>query len=371
MGPAILFDKSAIQGLGQKALAEVSRYFYTVVPHVLLMETLADLSLKPDDLPAAQKKVADIACKVFPIDSIANAHYHTMCIHNLLGDAVPMTRIPAVAGGTPVVAADGSKGVFIDVQSENEAVLRWRSGQFNSDDMKFAIEWRKAAKGANLEEMKQALPKPPVKLKTPDQVREFADLLLAQDEAQLPMLMWFMSLLRCDPTTQQQILVRWKFDVNRSLSTFAPYAFHCLRVHMIYYIGMLQGVFGTRPSNIVDLEYLCYTPFAFVFCSGDKLHQQLAPLILCDDQSFVSSSEMHKALNELAGVRESDPDAEPSDESLIQSLWQTHWKRDAKLPRRRTVSEEQSKEIMEAVQPIMDAITKTERRDEQKRRFPL
>ncbi len=46
MGPSILFDKSAIQSLGQQALHEVSRYFYTVVPPVLLMETLADLSLR-------------------------------------------------------------------------------------------------------------------------------------------------------------------------------------------------------------------------------------------------------------------------------------------------------------------------------------
>ncbi len=371
MGPAILFDKSAIQGLGQKVLAEVSRYFYTVVPHVLLMETLADLSLKPNDLPAAQKKVADIARKVFPIDSIANAHYHTMCVHNLLGDHVPMSRIPAVAGAKPVVAADGSKGVFIDVQSENEAVLRWRRGQFNSDDMKFAVEWRKAAKGANLEEMKQALPKPPVRLETVDEVCNFADLMLAQDEMQAPMLMWFMSLLRCDHSTQEKILVRWKFDVQRTLQYFAPYAYHCLRVQLIYYIGMLQGVFGTRPSNIVDLEYLYYTPFSSVFCSGDKLHQQLAPLILSDDQSFVSSTDFHKALNDLVATRESDPDAEPSDESLIQDLWRRHWKKEAKLPRRRPFSEDQSRSLMEAVQPIMDAIKNIDRGDEEKRRFPL
>src|SRR5947209_5976774 len=90
MGPSILFDKSAIQSLGHKALQEVSRYFYTVVPPVLLMETLADLSLNQGDVEGAKRKVAEIASKVFPINSIANAHYHTMCVHNLLGDPIPM-----------------------------------------------------------------------------------------------------------------------------------------------------------------------------------------------------------------------------------------------------------------------------------------
>src|SRR5262245_56193531 len=149
MGPSILFDKSAIQSLGRDALHEVSRYLYTVVPSVLLMETLADLSLKPDDLEGAKRKVAEIANQVFPIDSIANAHYQPMCVHNLLGDRIPMNRVPAVAGARPVTAKDGTKGVFIDLQPENDAVMRWRSRQFNEGDLNFAIEWRRSATEAN------------------------------------------------------------------------------------------------------------------------------------------------------------------------------------------------------------------------------
>ena len=88
------------------------------------METLADLSLRPDDLEEARKKVAIIANKVLPIDSIANAPFHWMCIHNLLGERIPMDRVPAISGAKAVVAKDGSKGMFIDIQPENEAVLR-------------------------------------------------------------------------------------------------------------------------------------------------------------------------------------------------------------------------------------------------------
>jgi hypothetical protein len=276
MGPSILFDKSAIQSLGQRALREASRYFYTVVPPVLLMETLADLSLQADDLAAAKKKVAEIARKVFPIHSIANAHYQPMCVHNLLGDPIPMNRIPAVAGGRPVTAGDGTRGWVIDLQPENEAVLRWRNGDFNQDDLTFAVDWRKSARNSNLEEMKRALPKSPYRLESPEQVRALVDLMLADDELQEPLLRWFLRILRCDSRTLERVSFRWKVSIQQSLRSFAPYAYHCLRVQLTYYIGMMQSVFGTRPSNVVDLEYLYYTPFAFVFCSGDKLHKQLA-----------------------------------------------------------------------------------------------
>ena len=371
MGPTVLFDKSAIQGLGQLALAEVGRYFFTVVPHVLLMETLADLSLIPDDLKAAQTEVTKIANKVFPIDSIANEHYHTMCVQNLLGDQIPMTRIPTVSGAKPVVASDGSKGLVIDVQSETEAVRRWQCGNFSSDDMRFAIEWRKAAKGTNLEEMKKVLPNPLVQLKTAEHVRDYVDLLLAQQEAQGPLLAWFINLIKVDASRQQRILVRWGFNETKMLATLAPYALHCLRVQLIFYKGMLQGIFGTRSSNVVDLEYLYYSPFTSVFCSGDKLHKQLAPLILADDQTFVSSGDFQRALNELATARVSDPTADPADDSLIQRLWIRHWQRAPKFTRRQTISEEHNKAIMEHVRPIMDALANMNLDLEQRNRFPI
>lgn len=369
MGPSILFDKSAIQSLGPKALHEVSRYFYTVVPPVLLMETLADLSLSQDDVEGAKKKVAEIANKVFPLDSIANAHFHLMCVHNLLGDRVPMGRVPAVCGARPVVAKDGSKGMFIDIQPENDAVQRWCSGQFSEEDLTFALQWRESAHGTNLEAMKQALPKPPIKVQSAEQVGMVVDLMLAQPELQEPLLHWFLKLLRCDEATCEKVTVRWKWVVERSLVSFAPYAHHCLRVHLLYYTGMMQGFFGTRRSNIVDLEYLCYTPFAFVFCSGDKLHRQLAHLVLRDDQSFVERAELQQALSQLVEARAKAADAELGEESLVRQLWMKHWKKAPPQTMRRSISEEESNRIMEAVRPIMETLQEQERKNGP--RFPV
>ena len=369
MGPTILFDKSAIQSLGQAALQEISRYFYTVVPPVLLMEILADLSLTPNDVQGAKKKVADIANKVFPIDSIANAHCHLMCVHNLLGDVVPMTRVPAICGARPVVAKDGSNGIFIDVQPENEAVMRWRNGQFNQDDLACAIQWRTNANRSNLEEMKKLLPKLPGNFRTGEQVKQVVDGMLSQPEFQEALLHWFINLLHCDSETRQRIVSRWQKSMTRSLAIFAPYAHHCLRVQLIFYMGMMQNVFGTRPSNIVDLEYLSYTPFVQIFCSGDKLHKQLAPMILNDDQSFVSRDEMHRALTEMADARVVASNAQPSEQSLIRQLWLKHGNLEPPTAVRRTISENVSKLIMESAKPIMDALQEQEKRINP--RFPV
>jgi len=257
------------------------------------------------------------------------------------------------------------------VQSETEAVMRWQCGNFNSEDMRFAIEWRKAAAGSNLEEMKKALSTPPVQLKSAEEVRDYIDLLLAQQEAQMPMLVWFINLMKIDESRRQRIHSRWGFDSTKMLATFAPYAFHCLRVQLIFYTGMLQGIFGTRSSNVVDLEYLYYSPFTSVFCSGDKLHKQLAPLILADDQTFVTSCDFQRALNELATARVSDPVANPADDSLIHQLWLRHCQRTPIFTRRQAISEEQNNAIMEHVRPIMDALANIKLDSEKRNRFPV
>lgn len=121
----------------------------------------------------------------------------------------------------------------------------------------------------------------------------------------------------------------------------------------------------------MDLEYLCYTPFAFVFCSGDKLHRQLAPFILQDDQSFVERDDLQKALNHMAAARKDRPDAEPEEDSLIRQLWLKHWKKPPPPAVRQTISEEESTRIMESVKPIMEALREHEQKTTTNPRFPV
>ena len=271
-----------------------------------------------------------------------------------------MDRRPAVAGGKLVTAKDGSKGVFIDIQSESEAVHRWRNGNFNEADLKFAIDWRSNAKGSNLGAMKQLLSKSPIKIQSAQQVAEVVDVMLAQTDFQEPLLGWFMGLLRCDEETINRVGLRWKWAVVRSLKSFAPFAHHCLRVQLIFYTGMIHDIFGTRPSNIVDLEYLSYTPFANVFCSGDKLHEQMAPLILQSDQTFVGSQKMRGALVELATARNDAPNSEPGEDSLVRQLWLKHWHTSPSQAVSQPRSEAENKRIMNSLRPIIESLREQE-----------
>ena len=370
MGPTLLFDKSAIQSLSRGGEYEASRYFHTVIPPVLLVEILADLSLDPSDLDGASAKVASLATKILPIDSVNVPHYRTLCIGNLSGHHVPMDRRPVVCGAKTVVTKDGEKGMLIDIMPENEAILRWRSGDFSAEDLKFATAWRAQASGTDFQGMIRQLPKPPVKMQTMEQVQAFVNLMLMDQETRGPVLLWFLGLLRCDQATGSQVFSRWMRGGGPPLPQFAPYAAHCLRVKMLFYIGMSHGLLSTRSSNVVDLEYLCYTPFASIFASGDKLHRRLAPFVMQSDQSFVDRDEIQKAFAAAVVHRAADAAWEPGEDSLIGQLWLKYLKREPKAEQRRPLSVEENKAVMERLAPIIEALEDQGRIQEPLRRFP-
>lgn len=370
MGPSIIFDKSALQSLGQQAIYEVSRYFYTVIPTVLLYEILADLSLDADDLDASKKRVAEVSRKVLPIDSMTNIHYHTLCVGNLLGNEVEMKRRPLVGGAKTVVSSDGRQGVFVDVQPENQAVLRWQRGEFSDNDLKFARQWRDQLEKAGLEQARQKLPKPDFKLDSLMELNSFVGMLLSRADSRFAMLNWFLDLLGCQEGTREQVRQRWQDESHTSIKEFAPYAFHCLRIQTLFYLGMSHGIFGIRSSNVVDVEYLCYTPFAYVFCSGDKLHQKMAPLVLENDQSFITRDEMQQALQILVAARKESGEAEPGDDSLIRKLRIKHGGRFRPSSSSPAVSEERLKTIRKEIKSMIEAMEEQSRKAPPPRRFP-
>lgn len=58
------------------------------------------------------------------------------------------------------------------------------------------------------------------------------------------------------------------------------------------------------------MAYLCYTPFARVFVSQDKLHRSAAPLFLGAEQHFVWGPNLKADLARLNGVFAGMPDEE-------------------------------------------------------------
>ena len=76
-------------------------------------------------------------------------------------------------------------------------------------------------------------------------------------------------------------------DSSSEALVFRSLCFFCFRIRRLFHVGLVNDLVSTRKSNTADLVYLYYAPFCNVFSSNDRLHENLAPLILRPDQYFV------------------------------------------------------------------------------------
>ncbi len=368
MGPSIILDKSAYQCLSKEDTFELSTYFHVVVPPVLILEILADLKKPGIDPAQAQDAVRKLARKIQPVDGIVNLHYRGLCISDLLGGNLAMDRRPVVGGARRVRAADGSIGAFIDVQPENEALIRWSCGMFGEAEELLADQWRAAWRAVDLPTLQRQLRRKIDRAVRPTLplVRKVVDEVLKMPTAQLLVMEALIEDIQTIPEVRQWTLGRWRQAGDPLLSDFARYAHHCARVSLIFHQALAHRLIGTRSTNRIDMEYLYYTPFAYIFCSGDKLHIKLAQEILGADQSFVHRDELRNALREVANARRKarEPghgrpaEIQPGEDSLIRKLWKKHWGKWPDKPpgTRQPLSKEKEVEAMKKVKPFMDAI---------------
>jgi hypothetical protein len=73
-----------------------------------------------------------------------------------------------------------------------------------------------------------------------------------------------------------------------------------MAVDMFFYLGMAADLISrSRASHRVDIAYLYYLPFCMVFTSNDKLHINIAPLFLRENQTFVSGADFKAELKKM------------------------------------------------------------------------
>ena len=374
MGPTILLDKSTLQSLKATSAHELSRYFYLNVPPVLISEVLADIEKEPEDARCLGI-VRSIARKASPPDSVVNLHYHSLLYSELLGNpqSIPInSRKPIVGGGRSVTSSDGRSGVYFGVQPENEALCRWMAGEFGEQDRKFAQRWREAIEESNLDEYRNSIGSQGVNIESIADLAVVIDELLDLPDVQPTLLDLIMTEIRMSPEVRGWVLHNWRMCDHAVVRDFAPYAHCCLRAKMFIYIGVPQGVVGTRNSNRIDIEYFHYTPFANIFSSGDKLHKSLAPHLMYPDQSFVPRDKLYDELNALAKARESNPHIEPGPGSLIASLWEKHLGRfHPQAQPREATSPERNEQIMSELKPILDAMNQEQAKQPPPPRWPM
>jgi hypothetical protein len=89
---------------------------------------------------------------------------------------------------------------------------------------------------------------------------------------------------------------------------FAPYSYYVLRVEACFDIALGMGLISASDSkNFIDVMYVYYLPFCEVFVSTDKLHRQIMPLFLRNDQRFIWGADIKSEASKLRAYYEGLP----------------------------------------------------------------
>jgi hypothetical protein len=274
-----------------------------------------------------------------------------------------------------VKAADGKRGVVFDESPEAQAFSRWQHGEFHEVERRFAAGWRRMLTTLDLPaiaERIRTLGISPKECKTVEIASVIASTLVHQRQKPVDQMALLFSFLDIPPDLQRAILQRWSIDQFRPLAEYSPYAAHVLVVELFFQIALAANLISAeRPSNRIDVAYLCYLPFSTVFISSDKLHRKCAPVFLRNNQEFVWGPDLKRDLgrvnNEFSKLAPAElekglmnfaraPLGEPTD--LIVALWDRHtpnWRtpRDTPVP----MAREEKKKLLEHLRLLTDAST--------------
>ena len=308
----IIIDKSTFQLLSYPELLKLSNYYKHNITPILVMEILGDLKkgVSVGQLPS-DIRVKDFASKLFPMNTIVNAHYEKLVRHDLLNGKVPLDGRPNTGVEKVVQSETGMKGFLLEETEEEKAIYKWKDGKFAEADHKLSELWRASTTEESLLVKLQSAIKEQngsLKLKSYSELDTLVTETLNQPDKQDVFLAKLIDNYGLFGDTGNKIFNRWLEAGRPLIREFAPYAYHCLRVDMIFLLGLQSHLIGTRPTNRVDMEYLYYLPFCNVFSSNDKIHKNITPLLLRKDQHFISGEELKKDLKMIVEYLETGGD---------------------------------------------------------------
>jgi hypothetical protein len=313
VGPSLIFDKSFLQSLSVDEAAMLDQLYQCVITPIFFVETLADLG-KPENARRPPEMVVGGLAERTPVCSAAmNEGHWSLIIDSLSGRPTPLDYRPLVPGGIPV-RVEGKSGIVFEKAPETEAFERWQNGRFKEVERFAATVWRKALKELNLPEIAKAfraLLRKEERPKSLEAAKALARRLIEAGGMNFRSFQLALNLFSV-PDRSAALLVRnWKRTGRRSLQECAPYAAHCLEVTLFFYLAISNGLISDqRASNLIDMAYLFYLPFARVFVSTDNLHRRVVPLFLTEKQEFVWGPELkadlRKTDNHFAGLPEEE-----------------------------------------------------------------
>ena len=300
-GPILIFDKSFLQSLNPDESMWLDHFFITNITPLFFIETLADLEKEVRAGRTPEQVVSNLAYKTPDMQSSPNVHHRTLLAGELSGlYSVPLDWRLRRAGGSQV-ELDGKNGVFFHKTEEEEAFERWRNHEFLDLERQQARRWRKSLSDVNFTALYDEYQKyykhgKPTEL---SHVKTFAEKNIDETDQQGSLLfgLW---LLGFPEESKRIIWERWYLAGKPPVCDFAPYFRHIYTVELFFNLAIAADLISKeRPSNKIDLAYLYYLPFCQIFVSNDNLHEEVVPLFLRDDQSFVDGPELKADLHKL------------------------------------------------------------------------
>lgn len=309
MSLAIILDKSAFQSLGHNELIQLHRYYIINVTPLLVSEILGDLSKEEAENKKLPKDVViGLANKIFPSNTYVNASYKRLLEISLIGKQGEFSNRPFLEAAKSINTGT-KQGLVFEETEEEKSIRRWKDGQFSSVDEIMSWFWRTQSKEDDVVEVFKNKMKlfSHIKLEKKlgdnnENLKALRDSLfneLQNVENQKQYLTLVIDYFALDYNLAGQIFHRWESENHTSLADFSPYAFLCISIVAMYYVGINNNLFSERKTNLLDLEYLYYTPCCKVFSTNDKFLVSLFDLINPKDVYFITSNSLKSDLNKF------------------------------------------------------------------------
>lgn len=302
MGPTIMLDKSALQSLSSGEMDVLRRYYIINIPPVLLIEILADLK-KEDTDDESITEVKRLASKIILLSTYTNVHYSQLLLNELLGASIIMDgRVILGAETKEVRDESGNRGYVIDASKESRTISLWSSGKFTEAEELLASDWRRSTQELDLERFKRDVKENAPLIAEIGDIEAAKNLILSfldMPEYQPLILSWLLEDIYCDENIKNKIRRRFENGQVTSLKRMVPYSYFYLAVTFTFYSALTHNIIGTRRTNVIDMQYVYYVPFTNIFSSGDKFHNEFAPVFFREDQEFILSTDLKADLRSL------------------------------------------------------------------------
>jgi len=302
-GPSLIFDKSSLESLNLDEAVLLENFYSSVITPIFFVECLADLEKDIRTKSTPEQLVGSLADRTPEMQSSMTV-YHLDVLRAELSGRFDLSKTkgrPLVPGGRPVQLGD-QKGMIFRQSKEEEAFARWTAHEFLDVERQIAKWWRRTLLAVDFKAMVTAvmgeLGRHWRKPKTLEDARQMTDVII--DNMDQEWLLGFGIDLVGVPEVKGSVLKDWVARRRPSLREHFPYFVFMLSINLFFCLILpTQLLRNVKASHHVDLAYLYYLPFCSVFTSKDNFHEQIVPLFLSPNQTFVNGVDLKEDLKNL------------------------------------------------------------------------